>query len=110
MHGLRHAVHSVFKGAVEAVTPVASQSQFESKRVRLWWRYGSAWLAAAWPIARLPSPPSLWHACVRAGSLGRVQLLTPDEFVKAGDFLIGMCGSWSWCVPRLRAREAACAR
>lgn len=26
------------------------------------------------------------------------QVLTPDEFVAAGDYLIRTCPTWSWCV------------
>lgn len=55
MYGLRHAIHSTFKGAVESVMPVSTTSQFEDKR-----------------------------------------LLTPEEFVKAGDYLVTTVGSWSW--------------
>lgn len=33
MHGVRHAVHNVYKAAVENVTPVNIVSQFEETRV-----------------------------------------------------------------------------
>ncbi|KAK9825179.1 hypothetical protein WJX81_003345 [Elliptochloris bilobata] len=51
----RHAIHSVFKGAVESVTPVRTESAFREKGV-----------------------------------------LTPEEFVASGDYLVRTCPTWSW--------------
>eukprot|EP00285_Hemiselmis_virescens_P018318 CAMPEP_0173392440 /NCGR_PEP_ID=MMETSP1356-20130122/19603_1 /TAXON_ID=77927 ORGANISM="Hemiselmis virescens, Strain PCC157" /NCGR_SAMPLE_ID=MMETSP1356 /ASSEMBLY_ACC=CAM_ASM_000847 /LENGTH=113 /DNA_ID=CAMNT_0014350233 /DNA_START=62 /DNA_END=399 /DNA_ORIENTATION=- len=61
---MKHAVHTVFKDAVEAVMPVSNVSQFRDKGV-----------------------------------------LTPEEFVSAGDLLVAKCPSWSW-----QAGEAAKAK
>ena len=52
---MKHAVHNVYKGAVESVTSVSHVSQFRQKGV-----------------------------------------LTPEEFVAAGDLLVDKCPSWSW--------------
>lgn len=52
---MKHAVHTVFKETVEAVTPVSNVSQFRDKGV-----------------------------------------LTPEEFVAAGDLLVFKCPSWTW--------------
>ncbi|GAX77733.1 hypothetical protein CEUSTIGMA_g5176.t1 [Chlamydomonas eustigma] len=52
---MRHAIHSVFKAAAEAVLPPLSTSQFGEKGV-----------------------------------------LTPSEFIQAGDFLVRTCPTWSW--------------
>jgi hypothetical protein len=30
-----------------------------------------------------------------------MQLLTPEEFVIAGDHLVAAVGSWQWCVAKL---------
>ncbi len=52
---VRHAVHSLFKSAAEAVLPPLNKSQFAEKGV-----------------------------------------LTPEEFVAAGDYLTRACPTWSW--------------
>ena len=26
-------------------------------------------------------------------------VMTPDEFVAAGDKLVALCGTWQWCAP-----------
>lgn len=30
-----------------------------------------------------------------------LQVLTPEEFVESGDYLVRTCPTWSWCVPNL---------
>jgi hypothetical protein len=35
------------------------------------------------------------HASTFSG-IGAMQLLTPDEFVAAGDHLVSTVGSWAW--------------
>lgn len=52
---MRHALHTLYKKGVEAVTAPLSKSQFDEKRV-----------------------------------------LTPEEFVVAGDYLVHACPTWSW--------------
>ena len=77
MDSMRHGLHSVFKAGAEAVMPVRAKSGFKEHGVR--------------PTADL---------CCMLQSRGnhprRFQVLTPEEFVSAGDYLVRTCPTWSW--------------
>lgn len=93
MSGLRSFLHSTYKSAAEAVLPARSQSAFKEKGVRTWRARAGPSCAAAEPV--LPPTPfsaALHHAPPRS----RPQVLTPEEFVAAGDYLVHTCPTWSW--------------
>jgi ubiquitin-like-conjugating enzyme ATG3 len=87
MDALRNAAHGAFKKAAEAVLPPLTKSQFEEKRVR----------RPLPPRGCVPPPPDVdAHLPSLHPSLQPLQVLTPDEFVRAGDYLVRACPTWSW--------------
>ncbi len=92
---VRHAIHTVFKGAVESVMPLRTESAFKEKGVRA-------------RRARLHRPLPAQQQRRAAGPHGklRAQVLTPEEFVASGDYLVRTCPTWSWRAPRSRPGPA----
>jgi hypothetical protein len=89
---MRHAIHTAFKSAAERVLPVRSESGFKTQGVRFvilndYCVYSNA----------VPRIVELGHA-YKAGLVCQ-QVLTPDEFVRSGDYLVRTCSTWSWFVP-----------
>lgn len=99
MDGLRHAVHSAYVKVAEAALPPLSKSAFEEKRVST---RESACSAHSLPFAP-PRPPE--HAL--PPWTRPLQVLTPQEFVASGDYLVRACPTWSWCVARAAPSAAA---
>ncbi len=104
MDGLRHFAHGIFKKAAESVTGPLKTSQFDEKRVRL---IGARPLAAPAHASRRGraapqqevEPRSRQTTLVehhQRARLAAAQVLTPQEFVDAGDFLVRACPTWSW--------------
>jgi hypothetical protein len=76
-------LHGALKKAAEYVTGPLSKSQFEEKRVR----------------RGLEVPHRATCIGERLDERSRCpQVLTPDEFVLAGDYLTRLCPTWSWYV------------
>ena len=80
LDSMRHAVHNIYKAGAEAVLPVRGKSGFKEHGV-------------------CPGPSRLKNPTIHSGqlrSLSDVQVLTPEEFVTAGDYLVRTCPTWSW--------------
>jgi hypothetical protein len=60
---MKHALHTAFKGAAEALMPLRTSSSSSS-----------------------------------GGGFRETGLLSPEEYVAAGDFLVATCPTWSWAV------------
>ena len=92
MDAIRHQIHNVFKSTAEMVIPVLSSSAFQEKGVRLPKlvcfpsRHVDFDLNSGIRHSKLTTPV----ACVY------IQVLTPEEFVVAGDMLVQSCPTWSW--------------
>lgn len=96
----------------ETITPVLTESAFMEKGAQ---QRSSASAAAAAATASLPSfivsvapwldasaryysAGAAWCAAWCAVALLLVAgVMTPDEFVEAGDKLVALCGTWQWC-------------
>ena len=85
MSNVRSAVHGLYKKAAEAVLPPLSKSAFEEKRVRAGAPRRMPALVCVAPCA---------HSIVARHT--HTQVLTPEEFVAAGDYLVRACPTWSW--------------
>lgn len=86
MDGVRHAVHTVFKNAAEKVLPTRSESGFKKHGVN--------------PVLfTVPSCATVMLNVRRCRCRYTwVQVLTPEEFVTSGEYLVKTCSTWTWCV------------
>lgn len=90
MDNLKHFAHGMFKRAAEAVTPPLASSQFAEKRVGL----SCKLLISAHHCSAQFTCCLAYHKAAVAPYV--LQVLTPEEFVKAGDYLVRACPTWSW--------------
>ena len=120
MDGMRHALHTAFKGAAEAVLPVRTESAFAERGVRnRTKRVCVSPPAAACPSAHLGlcrmatrlcrgtaeegacgewqrHPDAQGHSLTFSLTPPPPQVLSPAEFVVAGEFLVRACPTWAW--------------
>lgn len=82
MDSMRHAVHTVFKSAAEKVMPTRSESGFHKHGV--------------WVLLQEPDMFSSTEFRSILRMCANVQVLTPEEFVRSGDYLVGTCSTWTW--------------
>ena len=95
---MRHAIHTAFKSAAERVLPVRSESAFKSHGVRRAIFYSALCSGNCF-------------AYFRTLATLHTQVLTPEEFLKSGDYLVRTCSTWSWCPPLLAfCSLASCSR
>lgn len=126
MDRLRQKLHDTYKQAAEAVLPPRRESAFKEKGVRppcpgardgtcsdrsggaqqglsvrsLFPQTTTAWAAAAAYGALPPRLADAGRPCAAAMTTTPhpllPQVLTPEEFVVAGDYLVNSCGTWAW--------------
>ena len=88
---MRHLVHTAYKRAAEAVMPVRTQSAFKEKGVREGGIGGGA--QSDRPLEHLLPTRTHTRCCCL---VPLPQVLTPEEFVQAGEYLVKTCPTWAW--------------